>query len=183
MRVAFFNELDTFSEINDLSSLNIINGISLDERIGNYYNNPSFGYGGYCLPKDTRQLLSNYKNIPNDIIKSVIKSNETRKEFIANSITKKNPNTVGIYRLLMKKDSDNFKESAILDIANLLKKRNINVIIFEPLIALKYYQDFECYANLKKFINDSDLIIANRLNDDLKQFREKIYSRDIFQNN
>ena len=183
MRVAFFNELDTFSEINDLSSLNIINGISLDERIGNYYNNPSFGYGGYCLPKDTRQLLSNYKNIPNDIIKSVIKSNETRKEFIANSITKKNPNTVGIYRLLMKKDSDNFKESAILDIANLLKKRNINVIIFEPLIALKYYQDFECYDNLKKFINDSDLIIANRLNDDLKQFREKIYSRDIFQNN
>ena len=131
MRVAFFNELDTFSEINNLSSLNIINGISLDERIGNYYNNPSFGYGGYCLPKDTRQLLSNYKDIPNDIIKSVIKSNETRKEFIVNSIAKKNPSTVGIYRLLMKKDSDNFKESAILDIVNLLKKRNIKVLCFD----------------------------------------------------
>ena len=123
MRVAFFNELDTFSEINDLNSSNIINGISLDERIGNFYNNPSFGYGGYCLPKDTRQLLSNYKNIPNNIIRSVIESNDTRKEFIVNSIMKKSPDTIGIYRLIMKEGSDNFKESAILDIANILSQK------------------------------------------------------------
>ena len=179
MRVAFFNELDTFSEINDLNSSNIINGISLDERIGNFYNNPSFGYGGYCLPKETRQLLSNYKNIPNNIIRSVIESNDTRKEFIVNSIMKKSPDTIGIYRLIMKEGSDNFKESAILDIANILSQKNVNVIIFEPYINEKIYNGFKCYSNLKEFIYDSDLIIANRLNKDLKEVKHKVYSRDV----
>ncbi len=180
MRVAFFNELDTFSEISDLNTSNIIKGISLDDRIGNYYNNPSFGYGGYCLPKDTRQLLSNYKNIPNKIIKSVIESNDTRKKFIVESIIKKNPGTVGIYRLTMKEGSDNFKESAILEIANILIKKNLKVIIFEPYINENTYNNFKCYSDLKKFINHSDLIIANRLNKDLKEVKHKVYSRDIF---
>ena len=183
MRVSFFNELDTFSEINDLNSANIIKGISLDERIGNFYNNPSFGYGGYCLPKDTRQLLSNYKDIPNKLIKSIIESNATRKEFIVNSIMKKKPSTIGIYRLIMKKGSDNFKESAIFDIANALIQKNVNVIIFEPYINEKTYNNFKCYSSLKKFINDSDLIIANRLNKDLKEFKHKVYSRDVFGEN
>tara|TARA_B100000795_G_scaffold57144_1_gene37816 strand:+ start:1989 stop:3161 length:1173 start_codon:yes stop_codon:yes gene_type:complete len=183
MRVAFFNELDTFSEINELDSLNIINGISLDERIGNFYNNPSFGYGGYCLPKDTRQLLSNYKDIPNKIIKSVIESNDIRKEFIVKSIIKKNPTTVGIYRLTMKENSDNFKESAILDIIDILIKKNINIIIFEPYLDQKTYNNLRCYSNLEKFINDSDIIVANRLNDDLKNVNHKVYSRDIFRKN
>ena len=183
MRVSFFNELDTFSEINDLNSANIIKGISLDERIGNFYNNPSFGYGGYCLPKDTRQLLSNYKDIPNKLIKSIIESNATRKEFIVNSIMKKKLSTIGIYRLIMKKGSDNFKESAIFDIANALSQKNVNVIIFEPYINEKTYNNFKCYSSLKKFINDSDLIIANRLNKDLKEFKHKVYSRDVFGEN
>ena len=183
MRVAFFNELDTFSEMSDLDSSSIINGISLDERIGNFYNNPSFGYGGYCLPKDTQQLLSNYKNIPNNIIKSVIESNDTRKKFIVSSIMKKNPNTVGIYRLIMKEGSDNFKESAIFDIANTLRQKNVNVIIFEPYINRKTYNNFRCYGCIKEFINDSDLIVANRLNKDLKEVEHKVYSRDIFGEN
>ncbi len=183
MRVAFFNELDTFSEISNLDSSNIINAISLDKRIGNFYNNPSFGYGGYCLPKDTRQLLSNYKNIPNKIIKSVIESNDTRKEFIVNSIMNKNPNTVGIYRLIMKEGSDNFKESAIFDIANILSQKNINVIIYEPYINKKTYNNFKCYSSVKEFINDSDLIVANRLNKDLNEVKYKVYSRDVFGEN
>lgn len=183
MRVSFFNELDTFSEINNLDTLNIINGVSLDDRIGNFYNNPSFGYGGYCLPKDSKQLVSNFKNIPNNIIASIIKANETRKKHITESIINKKPKTVGIYRLLMKSNSDNFKESSIWDIATLLRKQNINVIIFEPNINQDYYENIKCYKDLNQFIMFSDLIIANRINQDLEKVRDKVYTRDIFKYN
>ena len=183
MRVAFFNELDTYNEINNLSSLNIIKGMSYDARIGNLYNNPSFGYGGYCLPKDTQQLISNYKQIPNDIIESIVRSNKTRKKHITNSILNKKVNTVGIYRLVMKTNSDNFKESAILDIAKLLFDHGVQIIIFEPYAKGNILKEFNLYDDLNKFKSDSDLIIANRLDKDLEDIKDKVYSRDIFKNN
>ena len=183
MRVSFFNELDSFSEIQNLSSKKIIEGISLDPRIGNYYNNPSFGYGGYCLPKDTKQLLDNFANIPNNIIKAVVESNKTRKNFIVNSIKDKFPKVVGVYRLIMKKGSDNFRESAILDIINKLKKEKISIIVYEPLLKVKVIDEIEVIKDLSEFISKSDLIIANRISKDLDNVRKKVYSRDIFQEN
>ena len=183
MRVSFFNELDSFSEIQNLSSKKIIEGISLDPRIGNYYNNPSFGYGGYCLPKDTKQLLDNFANIPNNIIKAVVESNKTRKNFIVNSIKDKFPKVVGVYRLIMKKGSDNFRESAILDIINKLKKEKISIIVYEPLLKVKFMDEIEVIKDLSDFISKSDLIIANRISKDLDKVRKKVYSRDIFQEN
>ncbi len=183
MRISFFNELDSFAEIQKLSSEKIIQGVSADPRIGNYYNNPSFGYGGYCLPKDTKQLLDNFNKIPNNIIKAVVEANKTRKDFVIKSILNKHPDTVGVYRLIMKEGSDNFRESAVLDILNNLKRRKIKVILYEPFINKNYFNDIEVVSNLNSFIARSDLIIANRLSDNLNHVLDKVYSRDLFQKN
>jgi len=183
MRVAFFNEIDTLSSSLSLSSENIIKGISLDPRIGDYYNNPSFGYGGYCLPKDTKQMQSDFNSVPQNLITATIDSNETRKKFIAEDIISKKPNQVGIYRLIMKKGSDNFRESAIFDIINLLKKANIKIIVYEPKLK-ELTAEFDHLVNdLKTFKSQSELIIANRIEDDLLDVLEKVYTRDIFHNN
>lgn len=183
MRIAFFNELDSFAEIQDLSSKKIIESVSADPRIGNYYNNPSFGYGGYCLPKDTKQLLDNFSKIPNNIIKAIVEANQTRKDFIVNSIVNKFPSTVGIYRLIMKYGSDNFRESAVLDIIEKLKSKKINMIIYEPYIDQSHFNEIEVISDINAFIDKSDLIIANRLSNDLINVKNKVYSRDIFQEN
>tara|TARA_Y100000768_G_C23977889_1_gene684061 strand:+ start:1090 stop:2262 length:1173 start_codon:yes stop_codon:yes gene_type:complete len=183
MRISFFNELDAYCETNDLLTSDVIKGVSQDSRIGNYYNNPSFGYGGYCLPKDTKQLLANFKSVPNNIIKSVVAANKTRKNFVINAIINKKPKNVGIYRLIMKSDSDNFRDSAILDIIKGLKKNNINIILYEPLLDMKKYKNVPLIKNLETFISMSDLIVANRITDDISHVSEKIYSRDIFQEN
>ncbi len=183
MRISFFNELDSFNEIQNLSSERVIAGVSSDPRIGNYYNNPSFGYGGYCLPKDTKQLLDNFKKIPNKLIKAVVEANQTRKDFIVNSIVNKSPKTVGVYRLIMKEGSDNFRESAVLDILQKLKNKKINIILYEPYLEKKMLDNISVYKDLKKFIEKSDLIIANRLSDELKHVRKKVYSRDLFNEN
>jgi UDPglucose 6-dehydrogenase len=179
MRVSFFNELDTFAEVNKLNSKSIINGVSTDPRIGNYYNNPSFGYGGYCLPKDTKQLLNNYENIPNDLIKAIIQSNQTRKKFIANSIIAKSPKTVGIHRLTMKKDSNNFRESAILDVIDLLRKREVKIILYEPIIEASF-NGIKIIKDLNEFISLADIIVSNRFSKDLELINNKVYCRDIF---
>ena len=183
MRVAFFNELDSFSEFYKLDSKNIIEGLALDDRIGNFYNNPSFGYGGYCLPKDTQQLLQNFKDIPNNIITAVVKSNSTRKNFIVDSILEKKVKRVGIYRLIMKTDSDNFRDSAVLDIMELLKKRGVEIVLYEPLLNESTFRDSLIIKDLSKFIESADLIIANRMSEELKPVISKVYSRDIFFNN
>ena len=183
MRVAFFNELDSFSEINNISTEKIIGGVSSDPRIGNYYNNPSFGYGGYCLPKDTKQLLANFGKIPNNIIKAVVESNGTRKDFIVESIIKKKPKTVGIYRLIMKEGSDNYRESAILDIVEKLSREKVEIIIYEPFIDETKFKQIEIISNLSDFISRSDLIVANRTSSELKHVSNKVYSRDLFSEN
>lgn len=183
MRVAFFNELDSFGEVHKLNSKNIIDGIVSDDRIGNFYNNPSFGYGGYCLPKDTQQLLQNFKDVPNEIITAVVKANATRKNFIVESILKKDVKKVGIYRLIMKTDSDNFRDSAVLDIIQKLKNNGIKITVYEPLLKEKVFKEALVIKNLKEFIEHSDLIIANRMSDELESVIDKVYSRDIFYNN
>lgn len=182
-RVAFFNELDSFARVKGLNTQNIIDGVCLDSRIGNYYNNPSFGYGGYCLPKDTKQLLSNFENIPQAIIEASIKSNEIRKDFISNAIASKKPDTVGVYRLVMKKNSENFRSTAVEDILRRLSVKDINIIIYEPLIKDKQYKQFKIQNNLKNFKNESDLVIANRISDELEDIKTKVYSSDIYLNN
>ena len=164
-------------------SKNIIKGLALDDRIGNFYNNPSFGYGGYCLPKDTQQLLQNFKDIPNNIITAVVKSNITRKNFIVDSILEKKVKRVGIYRLIMKTDSDNFRDSAVLDIMELLKKRGVEIVLYEPLLNESTFRDSLIIKDLSKFIESADLIIANRMSEELKPVISKVYSRDIFFNN
>lgn len=170
LRIAFFNELDTFAESKNLDSKNIIDGISSDSRIGNYYNNPSFGYGGYCLPKDTKQLKSNYNNIPENLISAIINSNETRKKYISESILKYNPSVIGIYRLIMKKDSTNFRGSAILDIIKEINKKNNNVriIIYEPLLHINSFNGFEIVNDFNVFKEQADIILANRIDEKLK---------------
>ena len=183
MRVAYFNELDTFCDIFKLDSKNVIAGVSKDLRIGNYYNNPSFGYGGYCLPKDTKQLLQNFSAVPNNIIKATVESNKTRKEFIAESILSKNPKIIGIYRLVMKHGSDNFRESAIIDIIDILKKSRVDIILYEPYISEKLFHGVKVESDFIKFSNSSDIIVANRLSDELKSVIHKVYSKDIFQDN
>lgn len=183
MRISFFNELDSFAEIHNLSSEKIIDGVSADPRIGNYYNNPSFGYGGYCLPKDTKQLLDNFSGIPNKIIKAVVEANETRKEFIVKSILNKSPKTVGIYRLIMKDGSDNFRQSAVIDILDKLKNKKINIVLYEPFIESKSFNGIKVISNLSDFIYVSDLIIANRITEDLANVEHKVYSRDVFHEN
>jgi len=179
-RIAFFNELDSFAEKHGLSSEAIITGVSLDPRIGMHYNNPSFGYGGYCLPKDTQQLKANYAGIPANIIHAVVDANQTRKRFIARQILSKNPNKVGIYRLSMKKDADNFRDSAILDIIGLLQQHAIDVQIFEPSLDEPDFLQCPMVNELDDFLASSDIIVANRWHDDLAAVPHKVYSRDVF---
>lgn len=183
MRVAYFNELDTYCAKHELSSLDIIKGVSLDPRIGQHYNNPSFGYGGYCLPKDTKQLLANYKDVPQNLIQAIIHSNKTRKQFILQEILRKRPDTVGIYRLTMKAGSDNFRDSAIQDIIRELEEYNIQIQIYEPTLQYEKFENYSLQNNLNKFLSSSDVILANRMSEDLKQDLNKVYTRDLFGEN
>jgi len=183
MRVSFFNELDTYAMSYELNTKDIIDGICLDERIGNGYNNPSFGYGGYCLPKDTKQLLSDYTDIPQELIESIVKSNKTRKDYIANEIMKLNPSVVGFYRLIMKEGSDNFRSSAIQGIIKRIQSSGIEVLIYEPSLTEKSFLGSKIEKNLDKFKQCSDVIVTNRNNDELKDVINKCFSRDIFHNN
>ena len=180
MRVAFFNELDTFSMQNDMDSINIIHGVSSDSRIGNYYNNPSFGYGGYCLPKDTKQLLADFKDTPQSLIKSIIESNEIRKQFISKKIQDIKANTIGIYRLIMKDGSDNFRASSVLSIIDSLKENGLEIVIYEPIINSSSYQEIPVIKELNSFIRTADIIIANRVTDELSEVKHKTFTRDIF---
>lgn len=180
MRVAYFNELDTYAEMENLSSLNIIKGISLDPRIGDYYNNPSFGYGGYCLPKDTKQLLSNYQGIPNSLIGAIVEANVIRMDHITDMILRRNPGTVGVYRLTMKSGSDNFRQSSIQGVINRLKNNGVNIIIHEPTIQESSFEGFAIVNDLAEFKKQSDVIIANRVSEALADVAEKVYSRDVF---
>ena len=179
MRVTFFNELDTFAVKHELSTKQIIDGISLDPRIGDHYNNPSFGYGGYCLPKDTKQLLANYKDIPNNIMQAIVDSNETRKEFLVEEIINTKAKVIGIYRLIMKSNSDNYRESAILGIIERLKEKNIEILIYEPQINQDKLEGLEIVKELKEFMSKSEIIIANRYHPELEKVKDKVYSRDI----
>ncbi len=180
MRVAFFNELDTYAEIKRLDSANIIKGISLDPRIGDYYNNPSFGYGGYCLPKDTKQLLANYAGVPNDIITAIVDANTTRMDHVADMILARQPKTVGVYRLTMKSGSDNFRQSSIQGVISRLRERGVEVIIYEPVITGEDFEDMPVVNNIITFKQRSDVIIANRQNEELGDVSEKLYTRDVF---
>lgn len=180
LRVAYFNELDTYAEIKGLNTKDIIEGVGLDPRIGTHYNNPSFGYGGYCLPKDTKQLLANYKDIPQNLIEAIVNSNKTRKEFITDEILRMKPEIVGIYRLTMKSGSDNFRSSAIQDIIKSLKAENQKVIIYEPTLNKDEFNGCKVVNNLEEFKNISSVIMANRLEEKLMDVKEKVYTRDLF---
>lgn len=188
MRVAFFNELDSYSETFNLDAKQIIDGVGMDSRIGSNYNNPSFGYGGYCLPKDSKQLKANFSDVPNDLISAIVDSNSTRKDFIANSITKKlltitNQEkiiTLGVYRLIMKSNSDNYRMSSIQGVIERLKKTEIKIIIYEPVLDQELFLDFEVVSDLDKFKKTSDVILTNRMVDELLDIKEKIYSRDLY---
>lgn len=180
LRVSFFNELDTYAEVKGLDTQDIIEGVALDPRIGDYYNNPSFGYGGYCLPKDTKQLLANYKDVPQNLIEAIVKSNDTRKDHITNMVLARNPKVVGIYRLTMKTNSDNFRASAIQGIIERLKNNNIRVVIHEPTLNVDEFADCEVVKNFDDFTEMSDVVIANRLDDNMKTIEDKIYTRDLF---
>ena len=180
MRVAFFNELDTFAQTKNLNTNNIINSLSLDPRIGSGYNNPSFGYGGYCLPKDTKQLLANYQNTPQKLMAAIIESNGLRKKFIADKIVEMKPQVVGIYRLVMKEGSDNFRESSIQDVIKLITSKGIKVIIFEPLVGDDSFGDLEVVNDFKEFSMQSEIILANRMNNELNSVSDRVFTRDIF---
>lgn len=180
MRVAFFNELDTYAEIKKLNTKQIIDGMCLDPRIGAHYNNPSFGYGGYCLPKDTRQLLANYEGVPNDIIQAIVEANRTRKEFIAHQVLERHPRIVGIYRLTMKAGSDNFRQSSIQDVMRLLRSEGVEVMIYEPTLHNDVFEGYPVVADFAEFKRISDVIIANRYASALDDVLDKLYTRDIF---
>lgn len=180
LRVSYFNELDTYAELKGLNTKDIIEGVCLDPRIGNHYNNPSFGYGGYCLPKDTKQLLANYKDVPQNMIEAIVKANDTRKHHVAEMILNRNPKVVGVYRLTMKSGSDNFRASAIQDVINILKSNGVNIVIYEPTIKENTFNGFEVIHDLKLFKDISDTIIVNRVDNELDDVKNIIYTRDIF---
>ena len=182
LRVAYFNELDTYADVKGLNTKDIINGVCLDPRIGDNYNNPSFGYGGYCLPKDTKQLLANYRDVPQNLIEAIVNSNKTRKEFIAEDVLKIKPKCVGIYRLTMKAGSDNFRSSAIIDIIKLLKANNQEIIIYEPTLKDEEFNGCKLINNLNEFKEQSSIIMANRITDEIRDSIDKIYTRDLFEN-
>lgn len=181
LRVAYFNELDTYCEMKGLDTKQIIDGVGLDPRIGSHYNNPSFGYGGYCLPKDSKQLLANFADVPNEIIGAIVSANKTRKDFIAEQIAAKEPQTVGVYRLTMKSDSDNFRHSSIQGIMKRLSKKGIRVVVYEPALKDKQsFYDYEVFSELDSFKEISDIILANRLSDELSDVSDKVYTRDLY---
>ena len=180
LRVAYFNELDTYARVKNLNTKNIIRGVCLDPRIGTHYNNPSFGYGGYCLPKDTKQLLANYRDVPQNLIESIVRSNKTRKQFIAKEIIRLNPEVIGVYRLIMKYGSDNFRSSAIQDIINIFKEYNKTVVIYEPTLKEQEFNGCKVVDDLNEFKNMSSVIIANRFNPEISDVSDKIYTRDLF---
>lgn len=180
LRVAYFNELDTYAEMNNLNTKDIIEGVCLDPRIGDHYNNPSFGYGGYCLPKDTKQLLANFKEIPQNMIKAIVESNTTRKKHVADMILKKNPKVVGIYRLIMKSNSDNFRASAIQSVIQYLNDSGVKIVVFEPTIKTDKFEKFDVIHDLDEFKKMSDVIVVNRIDDNINDVKDIVYTRDVF---